>query len=57
MQFHHRKEKPSARLCCDEVMGRGRLEKYQDNFAAAMAKYELQRGRRGEEGGCKYKIN
>ncbi|MFI3293928.1 MAG: MobV family relaxase [Rikenellaceae bacterium] len=45
----YRKKKPSARLCCDEVMGRGRLEKYQDDYAAAMAKYELQRGRRGSE--------
>ncbi|MFR9498214.1 MAG: MobV family relaxase [Rikenellaceae bacterium] len=45
----YRKKKPSARLCCDEVMGRGKLEKYQDDYALAMAKYELKRGRRGSE--------
>ncbi|MFR9641472.1 MAG: MobV family relaxase [Rikenellaceae bacterium] len=45
----YRTKKPSARLCCDEVMGRGKLEKYQDDYALAMAKYELKRGRRGSE--------
>ncbi|MFR9538473.1 MAG: MobV family relaxase [Rikenellaceae bacterium] len=45
----YRTKKPSARLCCDEVMGRSRLEKYQDDYALAMAKYELKRGRRGSE--------
>ncbi|MFR9546341.1 MAG: MobV family relaxase, partial [Rikenellaceae bacterium] len=45
----YRKKKPSARLCCDEVMGRLRLEKYQDNYAIAMAKYGLKRGRRGSD--------
>lgn len=32
------------RLCADDVMSRVKLKKYQDTYAAAMAKYGLQRG-------------
>ena len=32
------------RLCADDVMSRVKLKEYQDTYAAAMAKYELQRG-------------
>ncbi len=32
------------RLCADEVMSRVKLKKYQNTYAAAMAKYGLQRG-------------
>ena len=37
------------RLCADEVMSRVRLKEYQDTYAAAMAKYGLQRGIEGSE--------
>lgn len=32
------------RLCADDVMSRVKLKEYQDTYAAAMAKYDLQRG-------------
>lgn len=32
------------RLCADDVMSRVKLKEYQDTYAAAMAKYGLQRG-------------
>lgn len=37
------------RLCADEVMSRVKLKEYQDTYAAAMAKYGLQRGIEGSE--------
>lgn len=37
------------RLCADEVMARVKLKVYQDTYAAAMAKYGLQRGIDGSE--------
>lgn len=37
------------RLCADEVMARVKLKEYQDTYAAAMAKYGLQRGIEGSE--------
>ena len=37
------------RLCADEVMSRIKLKEYQDTYAAAMAKYGLQRGVEGSE--------
>ncbi|MCM1150972.1 MAG: plasmid recombination protein [Alistipes sp.] len=37
------------RLCADEVMSRVKLKEYQDTYAAAMAKYSLQRGIEGSE--------
>ena len=37
------------RLCADDVMSRIKLKEYQDTYAAAMAKYGLQRGVEGSE--------
>ncbi|MCM1352981.1 MAG: plasmid recombination protein, partial [Alistipes senegalensis] len=37
------------RLCADEVISRIKLKEYQDTYAAAMAKYGLQRGIEGSE--------
>ncbi|WP_302606258.1 MobV family relaxase [uncultured Alistipes sp.] len=37
------------RLCADEVMARVKLKEYQDTYAAAMAKYGLQRGIEGSK--------
>ena len=37
------------RLCADEVMSRIKLKEYQNTYAAAMAKYGLQRGIEGSE--------
>ncbi len=37
------------RLCADEVMSRIKLKEYQNTYAAAMAKYGLQRGVEGSE--------
>ncbi len=37
------------RLCADEVMSRTKLKEYQNTYAAAMAKYGLQRGVEGSE--------
>jgi chromosome segregation ATPase len=39
----------AARLCADDVMTRDNLERFQDTYAEAMAKYGLQRGIRGSE--------
>jgi hypothetical protein len=38
-----------VRLCADDVMTRDNLERFQDTYAEAMAKYGLQRGIRGSE--------
>ncbi|MDE6508462.1 MAG: plasmid recombination protein [Alistipes sp.] len=38
-----------SRLCADDVMSRIKLKEYQDTYAAAMAKYGLQRGIDGSE--------
>jgi hypothetical protein len=46
----YRKRPASAvRLCADDVMTRDNLERFQDTYAEAMAKYGLQRGIRGSE--------
>lgn len=37
------------RLCADDIMSRMKLKSYQDSYAAAMAKYGLQRGIDGSE--------
>ncbi len=37
------------RLCADDIMERGKLSRYQDIYAEAMAKYGLERGIRGSE--------
>ena len=37
------------RLCADDLLTRERLVAYHDSYAAAMAKYGLQRGIRGSE--------
>jgi hypothetical protein len=39
----------AVRLCADDVMTRDNLERFQDTYAEAMAKYGLQRGIRGSE--------
>jgi hypothetical protein len=39
----------TVRLCADDVMTRDNLERFQDTYAEAMAKYGLQRGIRGSE--------
>lgn len=47
---HYRTKSASRpRLCADEVMSRVKLKEYQDTYAAAMAKYGLQRGIEGSE--------
>ena len=38
------KSAAQPRLCADDVMSRVKLKEYQDTYAAAMAKYGLQRG-------------
>ena len=45
----YRKEANAVRLCADDLMSRERLVAYHDSYAAAMAKYGLQRGIRGSE--------
>ena len=45
----YRKKANAVRLCADDLMSRERLVAYHDNYAAAMAKYGLQRGVRGSE--------
>lgn len=46
----YRKKNPNRpRLCCDDVMARDRLTKYQDSYGEAMAKYGLERGIKGSE--------
>lgn len=37
------------RLCADDVMERGKMSRYQDTYAEAMAQYGLERGIRGSE--------
>lgn len=37
------------RLCADDIMERGKMSRYQDTYAEAMAKYGLERGIRGSE--------
>ena len=41
---YHTKSNTRPRLCADDVMSRVKLKEYQDTYAAAMAKYGLQRG-------------
>lgn len=41
---YHTKSAARPRLCADDVMSRVKLKEYQDTYAAAMAKYGLQRG-------------
>ena len=45
------RKKPAntVRLCADDVMTRDKLKGYQDSYAAAMAKYGLQRGIDGSQ--------
>lgn len=44
-----RKKANAVRLCADDLLTRERLVAYHDSYAAAMAKYGLQRGIRGSE--------
>ena len=45
----YRKKANAVRLCADDLMNRERLVAYHDSYAAAMAKYGLQRGVHGSE--------
>ena len=45
----YRKEANAVRLCADDLLTRERLVAYHDSYAAAMAKYGLQRGVRGSD--------
>lgn len=45
----YRKKATAVRLCADDLLTRERLVAYHDSYAAAMAKYGLQRGIRGSE--------
>ena len=45
----YRKKANAVRLCADDLLTRERLVVYHDSYAAAMAKYGLQRGIRGSE--------
>ena len=45
----YRKKANTVRLCADDFLTRERLVAYHDSYAAAMAKYGLQRGIRGSE--------
>ena len=46
----YRKKDPNAvRLCCDDVVTRENLKRFQDTYAEAMAKYGLQRGIKGSD--------
>ena len=45
----YRKKADAVRLCADDLLTRERLVAYHDSYAAAMAKYGLQRGIRGSE--------
>ena len=40
----YRKKANAVRLCADDLLTRERLVAYHDSYAAAMAKYGLQRG-------------
>ena len=46
---YRKKPADSVRLCADDIMSRMKLKSYQDSYAAAMAKYGLQRGIDGSE--------
>lgn len=46
---YKKKDINASRLCADDVMARNKLIEYQDNYADAMKKYELERGVRGSE--------
>lgn len=45
----YRKKANAVRLCADDLLTRERLVAYHNSYAAAMAKYGLQRGIRGSE--------
>ena len=45
----YRKKANAVRLCADDLLTRERMTAYHDSYAAAMAKYGLQRGVRGSE--------
>ena len=45
----YRKKANAVRLCADDLLTRERLVAYHDSYAAAMAKYGLQRGVRGSD--------
>lgn len=45
----YRKKADAVRLCADDLLTRERFVAYHDSYAAAMAKYGLQRGIRGSE--------
>ena len=45
----YRKKANAVRLCADDLLIREKLVAYHDSYAAAMAKYGLQRGIRGSE--------
>ena len=45
----YRKKANAVRLCADDLLTREKLITYHDSYAAAMAKYGLQRGIRGSE--------
>ena len=45
----YRKKVNAVRLCADDLLTREKLVTYHDSYAAAMAKYGLQRGIRGSE--------
>ena len=45
----YRKKANAVHLCADDLLTRERLVAYHDSYAAAMAKYGLQRGIRGSE--------
>ena len=46
---YRKKPADTVRLCADDIMSRLKLKSYQDSYAAAMAKYGLQRGIDGSE--------
>ena len=46
---YRKKPTDTVRLCADDIMSRLKLKSYQDSYAAAMAKYGLQRGIDGSE--------
>jgi len=46
---YRKKPADTVRLCADDLMTRLKLKSYQDTYAAAMAKYGLQRGIDGSE--------
>ncbi|MDL2265534.1 plasmid recombination protein [Parabacteroides sp. OttesenSCG-928-G21] len=46
---YKKKDPNMPRLCVDDVMAREKLIEYQDTYAAAMAKYGLERGIKGSD--------